>query len=87
MIEEITLNTNGPLVARNRKAWDKITQGKMTKKLKKLFYDKQIPSHRRDKIPVICDDDGVLYVPTVVVRDGAKCKNGSTIIRVFKINN
>lgn len=87
LVEEITLNSNGTLIARNRKDGDKITQGKMTKKLKKLFYDKQIPSHRRDKIPVICDENGLLYVPGVVVRDGAKSKDGNTQIRVYKINN
>lgn len=83
---EVTLNSNGTLIARNRKDGDKITHGKMTKKLKKLFYDKEIPSHRRDKIPVICDDEGILYVPGVVVRDGAKCKDGSTVIKIYKSN-
>ena len=85
LIDSITLDSEGALVARNRKDGDKITQGKMTKKLKKLFYDKQIPSHKRDKIPVICDDNGVLYVPSVVVRDGVKNSKGNTQIKVFKI--
>lgn len=84
LLDSITLEASGALIARNRKDGDKVTQGKMTKKLKKLFYDKQIPSHRRDKIPVICDELGVIYVPRVVIRDGAKQKNGNATVRVYK---
>ena len=35
---------------------------KSTKSLKKLFTDKKIPAARRDRIPVIADDEGVVGV-------------------------
>lgn len=85
LIDSLVLKTSGDLIARNRKDGDKITQGKMTKKLKKLFYDRGIPSHERDKIPVICDELGVVCVPSVVVRDGAKHKCGNTLVKVYKL--
>ena len=33
-----------------------------TKTLKKLFIDKKIPAHQRERIPVIADDEGVILV-------------------------
>ena len=57
----------------------------MTKKLKTIFCDKHIPSHHRDKIPLICDEKGILHIPTVVSRDGAKSKNAETVIKIYKI--
>ena len=34
-----------------------------TKRLKKLFIDQKIPAHRRNRIPVIADDAGVVAIP------------------------
>lgn len=83
-VDETILNSRGILIARNKQDGDKIYHGKMTKKLKTLFCDKHIPSHYRDKIPLICDDDGILLIPTIAVRDGAKSKEGNTKIRIYK---
>ncbi len=84
LIDEIVLNTQGILTARNKQDGDKIIQGKMTKKLKTVFCDMHIPSHYRDKIPLICDEKGVLLIPTITVRDGAKSKKGNTKISIYK---
>ena len=84
LYDEVTLITEGQLVARNKNDGDKIVQGKMTKKLKKLFCDMHIPSHHRDKIPVICDERGIVYVPKITVRDGAKSKIGNTKLKIYK---
>ena len=65
---------SGQLYARNKKDGDTIFQGKMTKKLKTIMCSKHIPSHKRDKIPLICDDNGILCVPRLVTRDGVKGK-------------
>ena len=83
--DEITLDTAGQLVARNKRDGDKIVQGKMTKKLKKLLCDKHVPSHRRDKIPVICDENGIVYVSKIAVRDGARNKNGNTKLKIYRL--
>ncbi len=50
----------GTLVVRSRKEGDAIRLSGGTKSLKKLFIDKKIPAARRDCIPVIADDAGVV---------------------------
>lgn len=67
----------GTIVARNRRAGDTVLLRGMSRKLKKLLCDKKIPD--RDRLPVICDDDGVLFVPGIGVRDGAYDKDGLRI--------
>ena len=47
----------------------------MTKKVKKLMCERKIPSHLRAKIPIICDDNGIVAIPEVALRDGAKGKD------------
>ncbi|MBQ4511108.1 MAG: tRNA lysidine(34) synthetase TilS [Clostridia bacterium] len=85
LVDAVKLKSEGKLTVRNKKDGDKMIQGKMTKKLKTIFCDKHIPSHHRDKIPLICDEKGILYIPTIAVRDGAKSKNAETVIKIFKI--
>ncbi len=77
----------GDLVARNRQAGDKILSGGVHKSLKKLMNEKKIPLYLRSRIPIICDDDGILAIPFVALRDGAKAPlnsndNEKTVIAV-----
>ena len=44
----------------------------MTHKLKKLFNDRKIPHSDRLRIPIICDNAGVLWVPGFNVRESQK---------------
>lgn len=44
----------------------------MTHKLKKVFNDRNIPSSEREFIPILCDSQGILVVPGMSERDGAK---------------
>ena len=85
LVECVKLKSEGALLVRSKRDGDKMIQGKMTKKLKTIFCDKHIPSHHRDKIPLICDEKGILHIPTVVSRDGAKSKNAETVIKIYKI--
>lgn len=73
----------GPLYVRNRQEGDTVKSGGMTKKLKRVFSDKHIPSHKRDLLPVICDEQGVLAVPGIIARDGAFDKRGELVIKVY----
>ena len=52
----------GKMVLRSRKTGDTIRLLCGTKSLKKLFIDEKIPATRRDMIPVLADDDGVIAV-------------------------
>ena len=86
---EVSLDTDkivGSLYARNRQDGDKIVSGKMTKKLKRVFCDRHIPSHLRDMFPVICDDIGIVTVPGVINRDGATVRDGGLKIKIYKLS-
>ncbi len=73
----------GTVYARERRAGDKIRSGGMGKSLKKLMCDKKIPQEIRPRIPVICDDSGVIAVPFIGVCDACTAKKDSDLtIRV-----
>lgn len=65
----------GEVVARNRAAGDKIKIGGVHKSIKKLMNEKKIPLELRGELPIICDGEGILFVPYIGLRDGAVCKN------------
>ncbi len=61
---------------------DSYRYGGITRRLKKVFNDKGIPPFMRDDIPVICDQDGILWVVGLEVRDGARAKSGESTLRI-----
>lgn len=75
----------GTLKARQRRAGDRIRLGGMSKSVKKLMCDKKIPLELREKLPVICDEDGIVAIPLLATRDGAVAKNNSnaTVIQFY----
>lgn len=52
----------GAITIRARESGDKIRTPGGTKSLKKLFIECKIPAANRDRIPVICDEEGILGV-------------------------
>lgn len=62
----------GVLRVRNRIAGDRILENGMHKSLKKLACDRKVPLELRSRIPVIYDDEGIVALPFVSVRDGLK---------------
>lgn len=73
----------GTMIARSKRDGDTVRSGGVTKKLKRVFCDKHIPSHKRCRLPVICDDKGVLAIPGIVARDGAFNKKGDLTIKTY----
>lgn len=63
---------NGSLIARSKRPQDKILMSGMHKSVKKLMCDKKIPLELRSRLPVICDNDGIVAIPLVGLRDGTK---------------
>ncbi len=61
----------GTPTVRNRREGDRILMAGHHKSLKKLFCEKKVPPKLRATLPIFCDEDGILAVPTVGVRDGA----------------
>jgi tRNA(Ile)-lysidine synthase len=50
------------LVVRNRRPGDRIRLRSGTKKLQDLFTDKKIPREQRDAIPLICDENALIWI-------------------------
>lgn len=57
----------GQIYVRSRQSGDTIRLTGGTKSIKKLFIDKKIPAARRDSIPILCDDAGILGIPGISV--------------------
>ncbi len=77
---------NNSLYIRARRAGDVYFTGGMHKKLKKLFGALKIPAHLRDAYPLLCDGEGIVWVPGLRPRDGcagAPAAGGSVYIGVW----
>lgn len=61
----------GKVYARQRLGGDTLILGGHTRRLKKMISERGIPESRRARLPVICDDEGVLMVPGLPVRGPA----------------
>lgn len=60
----------GRLFVRFRREGDEIRSGGMTKKVKKLLGSAGIPPDERQALPFLCDEDGIVWIPGVAMRDG-----------------
>lgn len=65
----------GRVYARQRLPGDTLFLGGHTRRLKKMISEAGIPRSRRDRLPVICDDEGVLFVPGLPVRGPAYARD------------
>ena len=66
---------NGTLIARNRRAGDKIKLHGVNKSVKKLLCDLKIPLSLRYRLPMICDDSGIVAIPFAAIADGYEKKD------------
>ena len=64
----------GTAYARERRDGDKIRICNMSKSVKKLMCDKKLPVVTRDRLPMLCAGDDILWIPGVATADGVKCK-------------
>ena len=62
-----TVVVEGNLYIRSRQSGDTVRLSGGTKSIKKLFIDKKIPAARRDSIPILCDDAGIIGIPGISV--------------------
>ena len=77
---------NGVLIARNRRPGDKIFINGMHKSLKKLMNEKKIPLNLRSRIPIICDESGILAIPFIGIRDEAAHKQSDISNNFINVN-
>ncbi len=73
----------GSAVLRNRRAGDRILSGKCHKSVRKLPSMAAFPLDVRERMPLVCDEEGVLAVPFGPVRDGAKKCADKTLYLFF----
>lgn len=59
------------LYVRSRRPGDAYRYGGMTRKVKKLFCDAKLSSETRRKLPLLCDEEGILWIPGYGVRENA----------------
>lgn len=63
--DTFTVIPQGELRLRPRQSGDSIRLSGGSKSLKKLFIDRKIPAVQRSRIPVVCDDGGILGVYSI----------------------
>lgn len=76
---------NLPLIVRPRQEGDRLRPfgGVGTKKVKDLFIDAHIPLEQRDFLPLVCDEQGILWIPTVRRSDrGAVTNSTKQVLRL-----
>ncbi len=75
-------NIKGSVCVRNRRIGDKICIRGINRSLKKLFIDKKIPKEYRHIVPIIFDDEGILYVPFIGIADRAFPSQNSQRVQI-----
>lgn len=78
----INLNMNfdimkSSLFWRSYRAGDRLLQGGMHKKLRRLYGEAQIPIRWRARLPLLCDGEGIVWAPFVGGRDGLEMSGES----------
>ena len=64
---------------RPKRDGDGYVYGGITHKLKKLYSDRKLTHTQKLRMPVLCDEKGILWVPSFGVRDdGVKNENAPT---------
>ena len=71
------------LYIRSRLPGDTYRYGGMTRKVKKLFCDAKLPMDVRRKLPLVCDEKGILWIPGFGVREDAKRSEQKQIYAYF----
>ena len=76
----------GKLILRTRLPQDKIRIANrgITKTLKKLFTEEKVPENLRDRIPVIADDNGVIWVYGIGVSERVKVDEKTETVYIIE---
>ena len=74
------------LYIRSRQNGDSYRYGNATRKLKKLFNDKKIPTEIRSLIPVVCDSIGIVWVPGFGMRDACYSDKAESVYITIELS-
>ena len=89
LFTQVTLSSDkivGQLSCRPRRSGDKIKKGGISRDARQLMSEKKLPLDARKIHPVVCDGAGVLWIPDIALRDGAKSekKENSITLSLFR---
>ena len=73
------------LFFRNRRQGDTIRACGMSKSVKKLLCDKKIPIDTRDKLPILCSEREILWIPLVCECDSLRADKINAEDSIFRI--
>ena len=73
---------NNGVFLRFKRDGDAYVYGGHTRRLKKVFNDRNIPPFMRSRIPLICDSEGILWVVGLPIRDGAVPTDNDGAVRI-----
>lgn len=79
---EMSVIINSTLYFRTRQDGDVILQGGMHRKLRKLYNAAKIPPSVRERLPLLCDGEGIVWAPFIGARDGLPTEGEAVKIRV-----
>ena len=71
------------LFVRSRCAGDSYIYGGHTRSVRRRLIDLRIPAYKRNRIPCICDQHGIIWVPNLRVADRAVPKPGDTVTYIL----
>lgn len=71
----------GDIFVRYRQPGDTYRFGGMTRRVKKLLTDRKLTEEEKNKLPFLCDENGILWIPGFPPRDGTAFRgNGKELI-------
>lgn len=74
----------GTLYMKYRNQGDTYRYGGLTRKIKKLMIDRKLTAEEKRLLPLLCDDEGILWMPGCPLRDGAEGSEcGKPIIHLY----
>jgi len=80
---EIDLNKcEFPLLVRNYLNGDRVVVNGKEKKLKTIFHSQGIPENWRRKIPILCDQKKILWIPGILLDERAQVQENSKSILI-----
>lgn len=74
---------NHMLFVRSKRDGDSYLCGGMTRKLKKLFNDRKINESARRTLPILCDENGIIWVPGFHPADRARPCGGAISVYYY----
>ena len=73
----------GSLYVRAREEGDSYRYNSMTHSVKKLFSQKRLKGIPKEEIPILCDDEGIFWVPGFSVRDEEPKKENNRTLYAY----